>query len=88
MKHWILSKFYIIVQLYFISFSFFNRFYVRHGLNKQVSAYKFLSGITRVLTSIKMYHISAKFDTKLFLAPYKASSRSRATKLAIEICLQ
>lgn len=50
------SKFYIIVQLYF--FFFFNNLYVRHGLNKQVSAYKFLAGIARVLTSIKMYHIT------------------------------
>lgn len=72
MKHWILSKFYIIVQLYFIYF--LNYFYVRHGLNKQVSAYKFLTGIARVLTSIQMYHISTKLDTKLFLAPYKVSS--------------
>lgn len=86
MKHWILSKFYIIVQLYFIFF--FNYFYVRHGLNEQVSAYKFLTGIARVLTSIKMYHISAKLNTKLFLALYTASSCSRAAKLAIEICLQ
>lgn len=55
-------------------------FYVRHGLNKQVSAYKFVIGIERVLTSISMYHTGAKLDTKLFLVPHKASACSSTAK--------
>lgn len=85
MKHWILRQFYIIVQLYlFIYLYYFN---VRHGLNTQVSAYKFLTGIARTRTS-QMYHMSTELDATLFLAPYEASSRSRAAKVAIEICLR
>lgn len=47
----------------FLLLVFLNYFYIRHGLNKLISAYKFLTGFVRVLISIKLYHISTNLDS-------------------------
>lgn len=64
---------------FFVVVVYFNYFYVRHGLNKQISAYKFLTGFVRVLTSIKLYHISTKLDSlpsAVPSTPWKQSSQT------------